>query len=369
MDDAQLHGRAVLTFLDWTRRRQSLDWRHVSAFISDYGLGGVRVPVYRTEHVSSPTWLAGTAPAPLVIEGDGRRRYPRALFNLLRIRVQVGSDDTIVFTDDNPVTANLFGLLCKRGPRPTIVRTDPLINTPANERRRRFLHACLTTVDRLIVWAPAVADRYHASLGVPRARMVPLHFHHTLAGHDVPAAADGDYLFSGGDSMRDYPTLLEAVRGLSISVRIATRWRPPAGLPIPPNVHLGPTSPREFRALLAGARLVVFPLRTDNLRTSGQQSYLNAMALRKPVIVTDRRDAPFYIDDGRNGRLVSSGDAASLRAAVAELLDSPAAARDMGARAQDFALPLDQEHTWSRVLSLALEAHRQRGADALSVSS
>ena len=317
------------------------------------------VPVYRTEHVESPTWLAGTVPAPVIAEGDGWRRYPRALSNILRTGNGIGPDDTIVYTDDNPVTANLFSLLHRRGDRPTIVRTDPLINMPTSESRRRFLRKCLEQVDRMIVWAPAVMDRYHAALGFPRARMAPLHFHHTLAGHRISAAAEEDYIFSGGDSMRDYPTLLEAVRGLPIPVRIATHWRPPDGVAVPPNVTLAPTSHEEFRTLLAQARLVVLPLQTDHLRTSGQQSYLNAMALRKAVIVTDRLDAPYYIEDGKTGRLVSSGDAAELRDAIVGMLDSPSAAREMAEQAQAFALPLDQEYTWSRVLSIAEKARKQ----------
>ena len=180
--------------------------------------------------------------------------------------------------------------------------------TPSSRRRARHggnaFCACLGSVDRLIVWAPAIAERYHECLGVPLEKMVPLHYHHSLTGYQLPAASKRNYLFSGGDSMRDYPTLIEAVRGLSIPVRIATRSASARRL-----ACAGPCCPRSnFRGRVprpaGGARLAVFPLRTDTLRTSGQQSYLNAMALAKPVIVTDPRDAPYYIEDGKTGRLV-----------------------------------------------------------------
>jgi glycosyltransferase involved in cell wall biosynthesis len=318
--------------------------------------------IFRTESLSSTTWSRGTVSLPVRPEGGGTRRPWRVLRNLLVAHHGIAAEDVVVFTDDTPLTANLYGLLQRGARRPTIVRTDPLITTPHSSWKRRYLQQCLAAVDRLIVWAPEVAERYHACLGIPREKMVAVHYHHTLAGHRFAPATAGEYLFAGGDSMRDYTTLFEAVRGLRMPVRVATRWRPPAAANVPDNVILGPTGDAEFRALLAGARLVVFPLRTDNMRTSGQQSYLNAMALGKPVIVTDQRDAPYYIEDGRTGRLVPSANAVALRAAIDQMLDNPAAARAMGEHGRDFALPLDQEYTWSRVLAHAEEAHRCRTA-------
>ena len=205
-----------------------------------------------------------------------------------------------------------------------------------------------------------VAERYHRVLGIPREKMTPVRFHHTLSGFPSLPITTGDYLFSGGDSMRDYPTLLEAVRGLPVPVRIATHWQPPASVSVPPNVQLGPTSGLEYGRLLAGARMAIFPLQTDSLRTSGQQSYLNAMALGKPVIVTDPYDAPFYIDDGVTGRIVPSSNADALRGAIVRLLDEPDEASAMAERARAFALPIDQEYTWSRVLAVAHAAWDER---------
>jgi glycosyltransferase involved in cell wall biosynthesis len=321
--------------------------------------------IYRTESPHSPTWRDGTIPLPVTCEKAGFRRAWQVLRNLMVVQRSIADDEVVIFSDDLTATGNLYGLLRRGRRRPTIVRTDPFITTPRSAWKRRYLRACLGSVDRLIVWAPAIAERYHACLGVPLEKMVPLHYNHSLVGYQLPPASRGDYLFSGGDSMRDYPTLLEAVRGLSIPVRIATRWRPPAGSPVSDNVILGPTTPTEFRVLLAGARLAVFPLNTDTLRTSGQQSYLNAMALAKPVIVTDPRDAPYYIKDGTTGRLVPSGDPAALREAICRVLDAPRAAREMGERAQAFALPLDQEYTWSRVLAIARQTHGERQREML----
>lgn len=319
------------------------------------------VRIFGTESTWSPTWKQAVTPLGVGREnGTGWRRAWQIVRNTAIARRTLARKDVVIFTDDAAVTGNLYGLLARGLPRPTIVRTDPFITTSRSRWHIWLRRACLANMDHMIVWAPAIADRYHAVLGVPREKMTAVHYHHTLRGYTVPSEGPGDYLFSGGDSMRDYPTLLEAVRDLPIPVRVATRWQPPAGTTVPANVTLGPTSPTEFRALLAGSRLAVFPLRTDTLRTAGQQSYLNAMALGKAVVVTDLRDAPYYIEHGKTGQVVPSADPVALRASIAELLDSPRRAREIGEQARLIAEPLDQEHTWSRVVAIAQEAHRRR---------
>lgn len=318
--------------------------------------------VFNTERVTqSPTWTRATISISMLREGNGPWKLVRALRNVLNVSRRASADDVVVFTDDNPVSGNLFGLFQHvRHPRPTLVRTDPLLHAPRTPLRRKYLQAALAGVDCIIVWAPAVIERYHQAFQIPREKMVPLRFHHTLLGQLRSGPSPGDYIFSGGDSMRDYATLIEAARGLTIPVRIATHWQPPSKLAVPANVTIQPTSEVEFRELLAGARFVIFPLQMDDLRTSGQQSYLNAMVLRKAVIVTDTMDAPFYIDNERTGMLVPSGDAPALRAAILRLLDSPGLAEQMGEAAHCAAAPIDQEYTWSHVLAIAMEVHQRR---------
>jgi hypothetical protein len=318
--------------------------------------------VFVGETVSqSPTWTESTAPLPLRPEGTGPRRLLRAFANAVTTTRQVSAQDVVIFTDEHPVSANLYALRPRLGRRrPTLIRTDPLFQTPGRAWRRRYLQAIAARVDGFVVWAEATAERYHRVLGIPRAKMTAVPFHHTLHGQCNLAVTDGDYVFSGGNSMRDYTTFLEAVRGLPIPVRIATHWQPPAGLTLPDNVRLGPASHNEFFALLAGARLVVLPLQMDNLRTSGQQSYLNAMALGKAVIVTDTEDAPFYIDHGRTGLLTPPAQPQALREALLSLWDSPQRLRVMGEQARQVAAPMDQENTWRQVLAVALQVHQRR---------
>lgn len=167
--------------------------------------------------------------------------------------------------------------------------------------------------------------------GVAPERVVFQPFPHTLRGYEDMATSDEGYVFAGGNSMRDYGLLGQALAGTNFPVRVAARWQPPAGLP---QVQASSTSHDEFMRLLANSHAVVVPMRRM-VRSAGQSTYLNAMALRKPVIVTEAPGVRDYIKDGETGVIVPH-DANRLRAALQHVMD-PAHAdfyQAMGERAQ-----------------------------------
>jgi glycosyltransferase involved in cell wall biosynthesis len=313
----------------------------------------------------SPSWQHHTTRLRFVPEDLPGGRVVHAARNAWIAARRTCANDILVLTDTHGLSGGLYGMMHGlREERPTLVRTDPLLTLPCRDwlvpAKIKYVRAALDAVDRIIVWAPAVIDRYVQHFGIPREKMVAQRFHHTLTGYEIGKVERKAYIFSGGDSMRDYATLIEAAKGLRMRVVIATRTKPDPSIKIPDNVRVKAVSHGEFRALMAGAYLIVFPLRTDNIRTSGQQSYLNAMALGKAVVVTDTLDAPFYIDDGKTGVLTPSGDPVALRAAINDLLDNPQKVRALGAAGKDAVLPMDQEFTWSGVLAIAAEAHAAR---------
>jgi glycosyltransferase involved in cell wall biosynthesis len=81
---------------------------------------------------------------------------------------------------------------------------------------------------------------------------------------------------------------------------------------------------------MAGAAIVVVPMEAGHLHSGGQQTYLNAMAMGKPVIVCDPRGPQGYIEDGKNGILLDYGDSEGLRRAILTLLSQPDLAAAMG---------------------------------------
>jgi hypothetical protein len=168
--------------------------------------------------------------------------------------------------------------------------------------------------------------------GVERHRVVFQPFPNTLHGYRDMPTRDAGYLFSGGNSVRDYPLLEAALVGTEIPTRIAANWRPTRGLP---HLQAAPTSHSEFMSMLANARAVVVPLR-QSVRSAGQQSYLNAMGLGKPVIVTEAPGVRDYVIDGVTGVIVPP-TAERLRNALVHVMD-PANATfyaEMGRRARE----------------------------------
>jgi hypothetical protein len=309
------------------------------------------MPVFTDNPVSqSTTWTRSTVLLPFRPEGKGVRRLIAAVHNALMVCRLVKSGDAIVFGNTYPLSASLYGLLHSlRLRRPLVVRQDPLLPAPTSWWRTKFRQAALRNIDFLVVHSPNIATRYSKWYNIPQRKVVPLKFHHTLTGFDLPEPTRGDYIFAGGDRERDYATLLAAVTDLDCKVFVATRRNRPAELP--DNVEWRAVTPEEFRRLMVGSNFVVLPLDTSRGSTSGQQSYLNAMALGKLVIVTDTEDASYYIENGVTGILVPSGNAQELRAAIEWALHNHAQVEQIAKRAREVALPMDQEWTFSRLLA------------------
>jgi glycosyltransferase involved in cell wall biosynthesis len=167
--------------------------------------------------------------------------------------------------------------------------------------------------------------------GVDPARVVFQPFPNTLHEYRGMDTRDDGYVFAGGNSVRDFGLLESALDGTNIPARIATKWQPTLNLP---DVKVGPTSHDDYMSLLANSHVVVVPLR-QSVRSAGQQSYLNAMGLGKPVIVTDAPGVRDYVIDGVTGVIVPP-DVNALRNAILHVMD-PANAdfyAEMGRRAR-----------------------------------
>ena len=168
--------------------------------------------------------------------------------------------------------------------------------------------------------------------GVDPDRVVFQPFPNTLHEYRGMKTRDDGYLFSGGNSVRDYELLEAALEGTNIPTRITSKWQPTRDLP---NLEVSPTSHKDFMSLLANSRAVVVPLR-QSVRSAGQQSYLNAMGLGKAVIVTEAPGVRDYIIDGVTGIIVQPA-VEHLRAAIVHVMD-PANADfylQMGRRARE----------------------------------
>jgi len=223
-----------------------------------------------------------------------------------------------------------------------------------NWLRRAFMRLCLRQVDVCVVWTNVECERYARTYGLPIHKFAFVKHHHTLKRYEFAVADDG-YIFTGGNSDRDYRLFLDAVREFPVPCVLATNLpQLLRGLLIPANVRVVSASPTEFRQLMARARVVVVSMQANLLRTGGQQTFLNAMHMQKPVILTDPEGGRDYIEHGKTGLLVRYPDVPALREAIRFLWESPEEAGAIAERGRNSALPLTTERCNVEIWNLAL---------------
>ena len=149
-------------------------------------------------------------------------------------------------------------------------------------------------------------------------------------------AADGRLVLAAGSANRDYRTLVSAVDGLDVSLRIAadSLWRPKAAdvdtAALPDSVEVGSAGDYlGLRDLYGRASFVVVPLHPARY-ASGYAVIAEAMAMGKAIISTQVEAHSDLIVEGETGFYTKAGDVAALREKIALLLDDPALARRMG---------------------------------------
>jgi glycosyltransferase involved in cell wall biosynthesis len=248
----------------------------------------------------------------------------------------------VVFTDGEQVGLPFAVLLWLTRRRPRHV----MIGHRLSPRKKAVLHRMLrlrSRIDYVVVYASAQRRFAIDALGYSPTRvllttfMVDTEFWRpervTAAGRDRPL------ICAVGQELRDYPTLVEAVRGLDVDVIVAAaspwskREDSSAGLDIPANVDVRGFNLFDLRQLYADASFVVVPLQETDFQ-AGITTILEGMAMGRAVVCTCTTGQTDTIVDGENGVYVPPLDAERLRAAIQRLLDDPAAATQLAEAGQ-----------------------------------
>jgi hypothetical protein len=221
------------------------------------------------------------------------------------------------------------------------------------------------------VLSRAEEARFARTWGLRRASVAFTPWLYTLSDAEMAAPVrDDGHAFTGGDSLRDYPTLLSALPWIDGPVKIATRSLPASVTAVlPAHVAAGPVSHAEFDLLSRTARVIVVPLDAAAARSAGQSTYLNAMVRAKAVVVSDAAGVRDHILGGVTGVIVPSGDPRQLAREVNRLLRNPRAARQLGERARaDVQERFNPARYVERVLSLVDDAVAQAERRAVVMS-
>ena len=268
--------------------------------------------------------------------------------------------DAVVTGSDR--LSRMFAILQRvlRRRRVPHVYIDWLCNVEGGNRFSRIVRCAhlrwsVLGASRALVQGKAEVSGYAAELGVPTARFQFVPYHSTIYTTPFHIEA-GDYIFSGGDGNRDYPSLIAAVRGLPFRTKIAAlSFEHFVSIDMPQNVEVVPLSQGDYIQAMASSRVVVVPIRGELLHPGGQQTWLNAMAMGKPVIVAEDQSARDYIEDGVSGLLVPPGDVEALRHAIKSVMENPGLGCSLGRAAQIRAASFTPERFCDRVLSVVEE--------------
>jgi glycosyltransferase involved in cell wall biosynthesis len=259
----------------------------------------------------------------------------------LTVPLEVGRPD-VIFT---PLGA-LLPLAARMRPDVRVVVINfglNLIYHRASPARRRLLSASLRSADCVLCLGTSQRDQLVEWDVVRQERSAML----VIPVDDVffqPRAVEhGDdpplVLAVGKDLARDYATLVEAVRDLDVRTEIIAHPRNLTGISLPANVSVRNVSFDELRDLYARAACVVLPQRRDDYsygsEGGGLTALLEAMAMGRPMVASDRSILRDYIEDERDALVVPPEDSAALRVAVERVLADEELAERLGRAAHE----------------------------------
>lgn len=204
--------------------------------------------------------------------------------------------------------------------------------------RRRLLSASIRSADAIVSLSRDQRDRLleRVRMNPERAYVCHLGIDHEFLRPAAPSTGDDGYILAvGKDLARDYETLARAVDGLDARVVVVTEERNVHGITLPWNVEvIRGLGYRELRELYARARCVALPVRRAGFpfgtESSGLTALLEAMAMAKPVVVSDRPIFAEYVRPEESALLVPPEDPAALRAALVWLLSDDRVSQRLG---------------------------------------
>jgi glycosyltransferase involved in cell wall biosynthesis len=212
---------------------------------------------------------------------------------------------------------------------------------PAKKKAFFKLGRVDSEIDRVLVYSTSEEVHAKNELGIAESKVQRIYYHADQEFFRPSGEApQPDLICAAGQLLRDYDTLVSAVRDLPVSVQIAagSPWidRPlvPRG-PLPANVTWGKLDRFQLRELYLRSALAVVPIQ-QNVYQTGIATILEMMSMGKCVIATKTHGQTDTIVDGVTGVYVPPGDPAALRAVIERLMAQPEEAQRIGQAARRF---------------------------------
>jgi glycosyltransferase involved in cell wall biosynthesis len=263
-----------------------------------------------------------------------RRRTGRLRWNLREVTLPWELRDAdVAFT---PLAA-LFPLTARVRRRPRVVVVNYGLCTiweRSSRARRAALSASLRSATAVVCLGAWQRTRLEEQTGV-RATTALLGIDERYFSPRPSAPGGEPYVLAvGKDLARDYETFAEAVRRLGVRAEIAAYPRNLAGVELPARTNARAVSAAKLRELYANAACVVVAQRRQDYpygsEGGGLTSLLEALAMARPLVATDRAILSDYVTDGETALLVPPEEPEALAEAIRRVLDDRDLARRLG---------------------------------------
>ena len=182
---------------------------------------------------------------------------------------------------------------------------------------------------------------YSRMFKIHRSRILFLPLVESPDNFEEPSHPEQDYIFSYGNSDRDFDTLIRAVSPLNIKTYILSQKYKPQ-VPLPENVFIirEYVSGKEVVQWISSSRIVVLPLK-DYLVSAGQISMLEVMALARPLIITEIMATKEYAVHKQTALFFQAGNDKELTDHIQYLWSHREVAKHIGQQARQANLKLN----------------------------
>jgi glycosyltransferase involved in cell wall biosynthesis len=183
---------------------------------------------------------------------------------------------------------------------------------------------------------------------IDSARLPPQNVYYQIWREDLDGrvaerdVVEGNFIFSGGYSNRDYDLLLRAMQGIDVPLVIVASHRNQIGEHDPSKVQIHrDIDESTFERLLAQSRLVVLPLKNQG-DGCGHSVLLRVFRNGKPLIVSRHSAVLDYFGDEYAG-FVPLDDEAAMRTAISRAIHDNGYRSKLTAEVRKAQVRLDQK--------------------------
>lgn len=192
--------------------------------------------------------------------------------------------------------------------RPVVIMADDMWHRGGKLKylfQKMIIQLADPSINRYAVHSIGEGDIFANLWGISPEKVKVCIYNYTFTDEEVNGGeiVNKGYIFAGGNPSRDYDLLLETARQLPHRQFIIATRTLANKKNIPENVKIVQVSHLEFIRLMRESDMVITPLVAGKTKSSGQQTYLNAMRLGKISIVNGKNvlGVTDYIENNING--------------------------------------------------------------------